>query len=166
MRKKARDNDQCTDLHLHSIYYRLGSRVSPRMSSAQQPRICSPALISTSPAAGGSSSHRTASPKCLLTAEAPYIACADTHTNSESQCQESRQMDMMMAAERRRAEEELLQPVHAACLALPVVQAPPRPGECAAARRDRFRRRHGERWGCRRAWIASERVRVRSAGCG
>ena len=78
----------------------------------------------------------------------------------------SRQMDMMMAAERRRAEEELLQPVHAACLALPVVQAPPRPGERAAARRDRFRRRHGERWGCRRAWIASERVRVRSAGCG
>ena len=125
-----------------------------------------PALISTSPAAGGSSSHRTASPKCLLTAEAPYIACADTHTNSESQCQESRQMDMMMAAERRRAEEELLQPVHAACLALPVVQAPPRPGERAAARRDRFRRHHGERRGCHRAWIASERVRVRSAGCG
>ena len=70
-------------------------------------------------------------------------------SNSESQCQESRQMDMMMAAERRRAEEELLQPVHAACLALPVVQASPRPGERAAARRDRFRRRHCERWGCR-----------------
>ena len=79
------------------------------------------ALISTSLAAGGSSSHRATSAKCLLTAEAPYIACADTHTNSESQCQESRQMDMMMAAERRRAEEELVQPVHAACLALPVV---------------------------------------------
>ena len=42
------------------------------------------ALIRTSPAAGGLSSHRTTSPKCPLTPEAPYITCADTHTNSES----------------------------------------------------------------------------------
>ena len=43
------------------------------------------ALIRTSPAAGGLSSHRTTSPKCPLTAEVPSITCADTHTNSESQ---------------------------------------------------------------------------------
>ena len=73
-------------------------------------------------------------------------------------------MDMMMAAERRRAEEELL------CM-LPAWRCPwckPRPAPASVPRR-------GETdsaavtvsdGAAGRAWIASERVRVRSAGCG
>ena len=102
-------------------------------------RGCPPALIRTSPAAGGFSSHRTTSPKCPLTAETPYITCTDTQTNSESQCRESRQMEMMMAAERRRVEKELPRQTHAAWLPPHAAQATPSAGRRAATRKSRFR---------------------------
>ena len=51
-------------------------------------RGCYPAPIRIPPAARGSSLNRTTPPKCLLAAETPYITCANTHTNSESQCPE------------------------------------------------------------------------------
>ena len=59
------------------------SRMIPHNS-----RGCYPAPIRIPPAARGSSLNRTTPPKCLLAAETPYITCANTHTNSESQCPE------------------------------------------------------------------------------
>ena len=100
-------------------------------------RGCPPALIRTSPAAGGFSSHRTTSPKCPLTAETPYITCTDTHTARASR--ESRQMEMMMAAERRRVEKELPRQTQAAWLPPPVVQATHSAGKRAATRKSRIR---------------------------
>ena len=113
-----------------------------RTAPAQLPhnsRGCPPALTRTSPAAGGFNFHRTTSPKCPLTAETPYITCTNTHTNSQSQCRESRQMEMMMAAERRRVEKELPRQTQAAWLPPPVTQATPSAGKRAATRKSRFR---------------------------
>jgi len=48
-------------------------------------------------------------------------------------------MEMMMAAERRRVEKELIQPAHAAGLPPPVAQAASRSGKRAATRKGIFR---------------------------
>ena len=83
----------------------------------------------------------------------PYITCTDTQTNSESQCRESRQMEMMMAAERRRVEKELPRQTHAAWLPPPVAQATPSAGERAATRKKQISHpqtsgeRHAEKHG-------------------
>ena len=68
---------------LRALYETMRTIMSSRTTAADGlPGVL--ALTRTSPAAGGLSSHRTTSPKCPLTTEAPYITCADTHTNSES----------------------------------------------------------------------------------